>query len=151
LHQRWILEHDLAGLVAMADPQFVRPLLRPGNAAFAPINLNCKSVLASGRNLTYRERASRALAHVESDRRIVFGIDRRFDIVLRPKFLTGEGIDRAFGLFARLMESLNVRAYAADALTSDMFGHIAPVRANVRQTPGRPADLRLQAPVPVGI
>src|SRR5215468_8493445 len=122
----------------MADPELVLPFLRPRHSGLGSKDLDGEAVLPAGRYLAYCERASRAISHAEHDCGEVLGIDRRLDVILGSKFFPGEGLDRSFRLLAGLVEGLQVRAHARDAQAGDVFGDIAPVRADIGETARRP-------------
>ncbi len=71
-----------------------------------------EAVLAAGRNLAGGEGAARAVAHAEDHRAEILGVDGHFDVILGLQRLAGEGLDRALGPLARLVEGLQVGAHA---------------------------------------
>ena len=51
----------------------------------------------------------------------------------------------------RFVVGLEIGAHRGDAQPGDVLGHVAPVRAEVRQAARRAAGLGIQAPVPIGV
>ena len=131
LEQGRILEEELVAGVAVANPEFVGPLLVPCGGGFCAVNLDAEPVLASGGDLAGDDAAARARAHAEDHRAEVFRIDGRLNIVFRAEQLVGKGFDRVFGLLARGVEGLQIGAKRSDTQAGDVLGHVEPVRANV--------------------
>ena len=151
LEERRVLDDDLVGRVAMADPQLVGALLIPHHAALGAVDLHLQAVLAAGIHLAGGVGAAHAVAHAEHHRAHVLGIDRGLYVILRRKRLAGECLDRALGLLAGLMEGGHVGADAGDALSGDVLRHVAPVGADIGQAARTAVELAVEAPVPVGI
>ena len=96
--------------IAVADPEFVGPLLIPCRGRFGPVDLNAEPVLASGGNLTGGHAAPRARSHAKDNGAKVFRIDGGFDVIFRTEHLIGKGFDGVLRLLAGFVERLEIGA-----------------------------------------
>ena len=98
-------------VLRLPDPQLVGTFLVPGHAALGAVDFQAQAVLAARRYLAGREGSARALAHAEHHGAEIFRVDLHFLVIFRLQRFPGEGLDRALGLLARLVERLQVGAH----------------------------------------
>src|ERR1700731_1226927 len=130
--QRWIFNEDFISGVAVAHPKFIGTLLVPRDRRSCAADFNTEPVLAPCGNLAGADAAARVGAHAKQDRAEVFGIYGGFNIVFWTRELVGKGLDRVFRLLARRVKGLEISAERGNTQTSEVLGHIEPVRANIR-------------------
>ena len=155
LEQRWILYEDVIGGVAVTGPKFVGALLIPCYRRLCAVDLKAEPVLASGGNLAGNEAAagpsSHLATHVKNHCAEVLRVHGGFNVVRRAENFVGKSFDGMFWLLACGMEGLQIGAERSHMQSSDMFGHVKPVRADVGHAPRRASGFGVDAPIPIGV
>ena len=148
-HQRGIANEDLVRPISMADPQLVGLLGVPERGRRGAVDLVLQGVLASGAQLADGDRPAGAVLEPQQNRRHVLSGDVALERLGRA--LRREGLHRTRRLAAGRDEGRQVCHHRADALPGDEGEEVEPVRADVADRAQRPAAIRLQPPVPVGL